>query len=632
MESNLARNVFSRILQNTKKPDSGPASLSVEDAKSLREVASEIIRRDKEGIRSHWGPRIPDLNKLCEVILSDEQLKVVGQRKSEVAQAILDAIVVAEQNSPTEAQLSEAVVTQGVAPVAVDTPPAKRTRISTAEEEFLEEQLRLFRRRNAIIPSPWDKYLQPEAALARAQKSLSWPCPLLADRRGTFLAGRQELIRDLQKQSQEVEKWSSISVGDGTLLSERAKELSAVLAELAQESEPFPPSVPATVIAKTYKLLLNNRVKELQLEEANAQVSHPVNSVRVAVASPVVASVPHAKSVRFAVSSPVEASSAHSVATANTSAVRSLFTVSSPVAPAALNSRAAETFASITGRSVAPTNSESHLEDCCFLVAAHDKRKKDLVGRMGIRIERPVPAAALQIISKRMAPVGSLLDSASSLFPGKSSEAAEQRSAVSTVLNEVFDQANVVAVERINRGSATQRKQRLADGAAMSEQQRQDSMKRESIALSRIAVLARMIACGVDSLAKLQLSTETPQLAKDIMAMSGMDLTSATSAAKAVLSAAVSQKQFKKAEDKRKAQVAAIARKKALDSMRRYGGGRGHGKGRGRARGRGRGRGGRGKRHGSQNKRPRACHRCGATDHLAKDCPQPPANASNKKS
>ena len=628
MESEFARDLIARIISTSSKSNDGPVALSAEDAKSLTDVAQEIVRRGRQGIRSHWGPRVVDLNNLCELILTEEQLHLKGQRKTEVAQAIVNAISEAQQSG---------VVTQGVAPVVAETPPQKRARISPAEEAFLEEQLRVFREKNPVISSPWDKYLQPEAASARGQKSLSWPCPLLADRRGTFLAGRQELVRDLQKQSQEVDTWPAISVGDGTLLSERAKELPGVLAELAQESEPFPPSVPATVIARTYKLLLNNRIKELQLEEANAQVAQraSANSARVAVASPVVTTpVPPVKSVRFAVSSPVEPSSVPQVATANTSAVRSLFTVSSPVAPAVLNARAAETFTSITGRSVAPTNSQSHLEDCCFLVAAHDKRKKDLVGSLGIRIERPVPAAALQIISKRMAPVGSLLDSASSLFPGKSSEAAEQRRAVSTVLSEVFDQANVVAVERINRGSATQRKQRLADGTAMSEQQRRDSMQRESIALSRIAVLSRMIACGVDSLAKLQLSTETPQLAKDIMAMSGMDITSATSAAKAVLSAAVSQKQFKKAEEKRKAQAAAIARKKALDSMRKFSGGRGHGKGRGRARGRGRGRGGRGKRSGTQNRRARTCYRCGSADHVAKDCPQPPANAnaSNKKS
>ena len=163
----------------------------------------------------------------------------------------------------------------------------------------------------------------------------------------------------------------------------------------------------------------------------------------------------------------------------------------------------------------------------------------------------------------------------------------------------------------------------------MSVEQRQESMKRESVALSRISVLSRMIACGMDSLEKLQLSTETPQLAKDIMAMSGMDVTAATSAAKAVLSAAVSQKAFKKAEDKRKAQAAAIARKKAAESGREHSTNRDRGRGRGR--GRSKGKGYRGKRRG-RGKRSRSCHRCGSKDHFVQDCPQPPSSDDKKKS
>ena len=600
MESTLARDLFTRLIHNTKKTDSGPVSLSVEDAKSLREVAAEIVRREKEGDRERWGPRVSEMNALCKIVLTDEQLQKKGVRKAEVAQSILSAVSQAEQ--------SDVTATQGES-----TPPRKRKKISPEEKKFLEQQLHQFRKKSAASASPWSRYLQPKVSDSPEQKTLSWPCPLLADRRGTFLAGSVELIRDLKKQSKEVDHWAEIDVGDRSLLTERAKELPDFFGELAQRSEPFPPSMPAEVIANAYKIM---RVKELQLASAKKQLLQRASAV-----TPL-----------FSVSDPDPATPTASNQRAGSSSVRSVsFAVDSPVAPAVLNSRAAETFTAITGRSVAPTNSESHLEDCCFLVAAHDKRKRDLVGSMGIRIERPVPAAALQIISKRMAPVGSLLDSASSLFPGNSSEATEQRRAVSTVLNEVFDQANVVAVERINRGSATTRQQRLADGAAMSELQRQDSMKRESVALSRIAVLARMIACGVDSLAKLQLSTETPQLAKDIMAMSGLDLTSATSAAKAVLSAAVSQKQFKKDEEKRKAQVAAIARKKALDSIQRYGGGRGRSKGRGYSRGRGKGKGRGNKRRGGRNKRSRGCHRCGSKDHFVQDCPQPPADDGKDK-
>ena len=94
----------------------------------------------------------------------------------------------------------------------------------------------------------------------------------MADRRETFLAGDLALIRDLQKQSEEVEKWSEISVGEGTLLTERAKELPAFFGELARETEPFPPDQPPEVIVNAYKILLDDRVKELKLKSAKRQL------------------------------------------------------------------------------------------------------------------------------------------------------------------------------------------------------------------------------------------------------------------------------------------------------------------------------------------------------------------------
>ena len=607
MEGDLARKLCSRLIQNTQKSVAGPVSLSAEDASKLGDVAKEIIRRDTEGIRSFWGPRVTELNDLCKIILSAEQFDKKGQKKADMAQSILEALAAAEQRAPAEQQ--------GAA-----SPPSKRQKISAAEEEFLEQQLIQFRKSNASSSSSaWSRYLKPDSVSSPGRKALSWNCPLLADRRGTYLAGSTALIRDLEKQVKEIEKWSEVSIGDGNLLTERAKELPDFFQELAKQTEPFPPSMPVQVIVNAYKIMLNDRAKELRLETAKAQLWQRASAAK------------SLRSVTFA-SPLVDSSSSQQVDSG--SSVRSLFEVSAPAAPGALNERAAATFNDITGRSVVPNNSRSHLEDCCFLVAAHEKRKADLVGSLGIRIQRPVPPAALQIISKRMAPVGSQLESAASLFPGSSREAIEQRNSVAVVQDEIFDNANVVAVERINRGSATTRKQRLAEGSAMSEQQRQDSMKRESRALSRIAVLSRLIACGVDSLAKLQVSTETPRFAKDLMAMSGMDLSAATSAAKAVLSAAVSQTQFKKAEDKRKLQAAAIARKKALDSMRtgdRYGadGGRSRGRGRGRSKGRGKGRG---KRRSRRGKRSRSCHRCGSKDHFVQDCPHPPAGGDGGKS
>ena len=607
MDGDLARNLCSRLIQSTQKSDSGPVSLSADDASKLGDVAKEIIRRDTEGIRSFWGPRATELNDLCKIILSAEQFDKKGQKKADMAQAILEAISAAEQHATAEQQ--------GAA-----SPPNKRQKISPAEEEFLEQQLIQFRKTNATSSlSPWSRYLEPEAGSSPGRKTLSWNCPLLADRRGTYLAGSAELLRDLEKQVKEISKWSEISFGEGNLLTERAKELPNFFQELAKQTEPFPPSMPAKVVVNAYKIMLNDRAKELRMETAKLQLSQRAAAVK------------SLRSVTFASTPDV---STRSQLDDSESSVRSLFKVTAPVAPGALNERAAATFEDITGRSVVLNNSRSHLEDCCFLVAAHEKRKTNLVGSLGMRIQRPVPPAALQIISKRMAPVGSQLESVASLFPGSSREAIEQRKAVAVVQDEIFDNANVVAVERINRGSATTRKQRLAEGKAMSEQQRQESMKRESRALSRIAVLSRLIACGVDSLAKLQVSTETPHFAKEIMAMSGMDLAAATSAAKAVLSAAVTQKQFKKDEEKRKSQAAAIARKKAAENKNldyRYSAENGRNRSRGRGRSKGRGKG-RGKQRSRRGKRSRSCHRCGSKDHFVKDCPQPPDGGDSGKS
>ena len=81
MDSNVARNLFARLIQNTEKPVSGPVSLSAEDATSLHKIVTEIIHRDNEGNRGYWGPRVGDMNDLCDIILTKEQLQNKGLRK-----------------------------------------------------------------------------------------------------------------------------------------------------------------------------------------------------------------------------------------------------------------------------------------------------------------------------------------------------------------------------------------------------------------------------------------------------------------------------------------------------------------------------------------------------------------------
>ena len=93
--------------------------------------------------------------------------------------------------------------------------------------------------------------------------------------------------------------------------------------------------MPAEVIVNAYKIMLNDRVKELQLEGVKKKILQRVTAD---------------DSQLFSVSAPTLSTSEPSVRPAGSSDVCSLFTVNSPVAPAVLNARAAKTFTSITGR------------------------------------------------------------------------------------------------------------------------------------------------------------------------------------------------------------------------------------------------------------------------------------------
>ena len=143
MDGKVAKSHFSRLIEDPKTQSAGASSLSKEDAKMLQEVAEEIIRRDTEGIREHWGPRVTDMNNLCKIILTSEQLEEKGSKKVEVAQAILSAVSAVEQ--------SNLAAPQGSKDKAAAPPPKKRQRISLAEEKFLEQQLLEFRQKNACL-------------------------------------------------------------------------------------------------------------------------------------------------------------------------------------------------------------------------------------------------------------------------------------------------------------------------------------------------------------------------------------------------------------------------------------------------------------------------------------------------
>ena len=563
--------------------------LPIEDIQGLRKLTTEIIRLRDVGKRTRWGPTRVDLIDLSKLILTDEQLLAMGSKKAEIATAILKALPSTQGESPTQ-----------------DQPVRKRVRFDD-EEAFIETQRKLFRARKDAVqpqvsaPNPWARYMSASSH-HKPDKWLSWPCPLLSDRRQSFLAGNQQLLRDLRAQAKDTDSWATTVSGSSTLLHIRGKELPSFLAELADEDVPFPESASPLDAVNAYRIALLDRAAEVKLELRRNGLAVPgaLDTSRSTLQQ-----------------TPVTSSSI---------SITKPYQVHSPTVPQSLSSVAAATFSGITTRSVAPTNLPAHIEDCCHIVASYDRRKADLMGCLGIQVKRPIPATAIQIIARRMAPAGNILEQADQLFPGTSTEAAEQRKVVSACMDEIFEKANIVASERISRGSALDRTTREREGKALSQRERAESMQRESIALARIVVLSRLIGRGAEALRKLQMGMQVPQLAKDLMVMSGLDLASATSTAKSVLKSSISQQQFSKAENKRnkakRAAIAAVSRADTSNNQRKaQGNTRGGGRGRGRGKGRGRGRGKRRKRKRKSHGR-RKCFRCGSKDHMVSDCPK----------
>ena len=205
-------------------------------------------------------------------------------------------------------------------------------------------------------------------------------------------------------------------------------------------------------------------------------------------------------------------------------------------------------------------NLETNLEDCCHLLAIDESRKADALGCGGITIERWTPAGAISIIARRMAPPGNKLTRITSgLFPGSSAEAAAQRASVKSAVADIYAQGIIVATERVKRGTTLDRQKRERLGRALSESERNESMSRESRALARIVVISRLFGRGSSALRKLSVGLQIPTLSSDIMAMTSMDLLTATACAKASLTAGVSQIAFAAQESTRKKRTLAAA-------------------------------------------------------------------------
>lgn len=523
-----------------------------------------------------------------EKILSESQKPKGRAKKVGIAQALLKVLP-----PPATQQATQS----GRADLGSDQAPAssKRIRLDPSEEAAVLAYIQKLRKEKVTSSSAssWDSYIMPPPPAVTKHAGLSWPCPLLLLRRQQNFTDKPKIVEDLRKQLISIDSWATTSVfhqGVSTsLLQVRVVELRNFLPELAQKGDAVPSSWGATEIITAYKKALSSAADELDKQvvkdDVAAAVDIPVRSSAIVVTR-----------------------------------------ASDPV-PAALSSHAADTFRSVTRRDAQPLSSHATIEDCCFLASQYNEHKLNLSGALGISIQRRVPQESLAIISRRMAPVGNKLATASGLFPGSSKEAKREQNAVQSVLSDVFEQGNIVALERIKRGSAVDRVERAKSGALLSKREREESLSRESRALARIAVLSCLVDRGSSALGKLQVGLQVPSLAEHIASMSGMDSVAAVAAAKATLSAGISQHTFIEQEEARKKKAAAAARA----VFRNHNNGNNN-NGNGGNGGNGGRRGGRKKRkRGRRGRNNRKCNKCGKTGHIAVNCPQsaPSANASS---
>lgn len=580
--SDEAKKLVERLLQSAKVSAAGKHNLSTGDVQKVRNAAERIIAISKQGKRSVWGPRVTEINALCKVLLPDAQYMAMGSKKTDIAQSLLDFL-------PLPAPVTNTSANSAKSDSGSDSPPEKRIRIDSSEVPAVTAYLQQLRSKSTVAEaaaSPWDSFIMPPPAKVVTKHSgLSWPCPLLLFRREQDFTDEAKTVSDLRNQLKDIKSWATIvDYKDGIATSRlqlRSAELRPLLPELAGFKVPVPASWGDVEVIAAYKRALSSCADSLAAQAHEAAVMP---------------------------------------ATPRTPAI--VVTQPPSHVPSALSSRAAQTFLAVTERGAQADCSRSNVEDCCFLVSQYEEHRLNLSGALGISIKKRVPQESLAIISRRMAPVGNKLTSASTLFPGSSKEAKREQNAVQTVLEDVFQQGNIVALERIKRGSASDRVNRTNRGAQLSREDREESLSRESRALARIAVLSCMIDRGSSALGKLQVGLQVPSLAEHIASMSGMDSAAATAAAKSSLSAGISQVTFLEQEESRAKKSAAATRAvfRNRNNNQNNGGG-GDGGGRNRRRNK--------RRRGRRGRNNAKCHRCGKKGHKVADCPQPAPNGNS---
>lgn len=319
---------------------------------------------------------------------------------------------------------------------------------------------------------------------------LTFWCPLLEHRRGSYTRGPEALAADCSLQVRLVKSWPRPPHPDTV---RKANDIRVVLPVLAQAGGVMPSLPLHEDVLRLYQYLLEQCATRSR-EDAKGR---PVSAPRASLGS-------------------------------STGAFGSLSAVT-PVRPG-LDSVASARFANAATGQLSDLSSSVHMDQCVHIMEQYTAHKN-------APMPKPVVPMSVRVyIQQTMAPADSRVTDAYSVVRGSGTEADARREEVKEIMVQIFEKANEVAFERVYRGTAADREKRRSLGQELSKQQRQISLQRESHALAKLRVLARCIVLGQKAVLTLRDSQSLPQFAQDLIKLQPhLTVAQAISQAKAML-------------------------------------------------------------------------------------------------
>ena len=423
----------------------------------------------------------------------------------------------------------------------------------------------------------WSSLLS--SAGVSAQKSVNAPsagltfwCPLMEDRRGSYMRGPEALAADCSRQVRLVKSWPRPPHPDTV---RKVDDIRGVLPILAQAGGVMPALPLHEDVLRLYQFLLEQRATRAREEAAS----------RPALTS----------------GAPVGSSSTGTFGSLSAMA---------PVRPG-LDSVASARFANAATGQLSELSSSVHVDQCVHIMEQYTAHKN-------APAPKPViPMSVRVYIQQTMAPADSRVTDAYSIVRGSGPAADARRDEVKDIMVQIFEKANDVAFERVHRGTVVDREKRRCLGQELSKQQRQISLQRESHALAKLRVLARCLVLGQTAVLALRSAQTLPQFAQDLIKLQPhLTVAQAISQAKSMLKAAPTPSRegirVERVDKKRPAPSPASAPQRVVIQIQRQGGSGSQSTGR--------------PVEGQPNKRRRnsnrrRCYWCGSKKHILSDCP-----------